>query len=713
MKKLSILLIFILSFSGIFAAPPDEGMWLLHLLKLVNEQDMRAKGLKLTAEDIYSVNKASLKDAVVQFGGGCTGEMISSEGLLLTNHHCGRGQIQSHSSVEKDYLKNGFWAMNRQEELACPGLTVTFIIRIEDVTAKALEGTESLPDADRDTKIKANIAEINKNATKDSHYNSFVRPIYYGAEYLLFVTEVFKDVRMVGAPPSSIGNFGGDTDNWMWPRHTGDFSLFRVYAGKDNKPAEYSKDNVPFKPRHHLPISLKGIQKGDFTMVMGFPGRTQEYITSYAVKRILEDSNPYKIKIRGDRMAIMDRYMKQSDKIRIQYSAKYYGISNAWKKWIGENRGLKKLNAIKRKQALENQFSSWANGSNERKQMYGELLNNIKKAYESLGEVGLAEDYFNEVVFGSEIISFAYNISNILNQNPADAKEKIRKQAKSFFKDFHAPCDQELLALCLKTYFKDLKRHFYPEFFTKLEQDFAGDFDNFAAYVFKASSLTSEDKLMKLLDGSGEGSLGASLEQDVAIGMIADFMKVYFAKVAPVSKQANQVIEKNQALYVRGLREMLKDKKFYPDANSTLRLTFGKVDTYAPFDGAQYHFATTLDGLIEKADLGGAEDYVIPERLRELFNKKDYGVYGQNGKLPVCFISSNHTTGGNSGSPIINASGQLIGLNFDRNWEGTMSDIMYDPDQCRNIGVDVRYVLFIIDKFAGAKHLINEMSLVN
>jgi hypothetical protein len=704
---------FTLSYSLATPFPPDEGMWLLHLLGNLNYPDMKAKGLKLKPEQIYSINQASLKDAVVSFGGFCTGEIISKDGLLLTNHHCGYGQIQTHSSVEKDYLKNGFWAMQKSEELPNSGLTATFIVRIEDVSKQVLAGvTPEMNEKDRQNTISEKIKEINKKATEGTHFGSFVRAFYYGNEYYLFVTETFKDVRLVGAPPSAIGKFGGDTDNWMWPRHTGDFSLFRIYANKDNKPADYSPDNVPYKPKHHLPISLKGFKKDDFTMVMGFPGRTQEYLTSYGVKLVMEFSDPYKIKIRDGILKIYDQYMKSADKIRIQYAAKQASKANAWKKWIGEVRGLKKLNTLEKKKQLEAEFEKWAKAQPDRVKKYGEILPKMAQNYQNLEKVSIANDYLNEAVFGIELLDLVWSYSELFNKGVSDVLlEKLKKEAQEHFKDYHLPLDKEVMAFCLEAYNQDVSTDLKPEVFGVIERDFQGNIKKFTESIFEKSNFTSEAKVLKLLEEVKKNGTQI-VEQDPAFQLVNEFVEIYSEKVRNTVVEANQVIDIQQRNYMQGLREMLSTKKFYPDANSTLRLTYGKIADYFPYDGAYYYYQTYLEGIIEKGNMEGIEDYQVPIKLLELYNKKEYGQYAENGKLPVCFTASNHTTGGNSGSPVMNAEGQLIGLNFDRNWEGTMSDIMYDPARVRNISVDIRYVLFVIDKFAGAGHLVNEMTII-
>ncbi|HEY4651872.1 MAG TPA: S46 family peptidase [Pontibacter sp.] len=705
---------------GISTARPDEGMWLPMLLKQLNESEMQKKGLKLSADDIYSVNQSSLKDAIVSFGGFCTGEMISPEGLLLTNHHCGYGQIQQHSSVENDYLTKGFWAMEKSQELPNPGLTATFIVRMEDVTKQILTGTEGVKsEAEREAVIQKNIARVRQEATAGTHYDAVIRPYFYGNEYYMYITETFKDIRLVGAPPSSIGKFGGDTDNWMWPRHTGDFSLFRIYAGPNNEPAEYSPNNKPYKPKHHLPISLSGIKENDFTMVFGFPGRTNEYLTSHAIEEIYSVSNPAKIKIRDTKLQILDKDMKASDAVRIQYAAKYASVANAWKKWIGETRGLRKANTIAKKKELERQFMSWVNADAARKQQYGHLMADFEKNYKALDGITISRDYIMEAANGVELIRYAsgfIKLQELLEgkapQSEINAQvERLEKASAAFFKDYSAPTDKKVFAALMGLYYNDLDKKLLPEAVKAAGARYKGDFAKVADDIYSKSGLTSEAGTKKLLADVKAGKTDA-LKKDPAFALANAIDTHYRTQVLPTYTSANDNLNLLYRTYITSLRTMQQDKKFYPDANSTLRVAYGKVEPYEPLDGVTYNYYTTLEGIMEKAAMTDVPDYVIPDKLRELYEKKDYGPYGVNGQMPVCFIASNHTTGGNSGSPIINANGQLIGTNFDRNWEGTMSDIAYNPDQVRNISVDARFMLFIVDKFAGASHLVKEMTLV-
>lgn len=714
-----LVLIYILSFNGkfILAAPPDEGMWLPILLKELNEEDMKKRGFRLTAEDIYSVNKSSIKDAVARFGGGCTSCIISNEGLLLTNHHCGYNYIQYLSSVQNDYLKNGFWAKTKSEELPCPGLTATFIVSMENVTQKVLENTENISDElQKQAKINQNIAQIEKEAVKGTHYKAVIYPFYYGAEYYMFITEVFKDIRLVGAPPEKVAQFGGDTDNWVWPRHGGDFALFRIYAGTDNKPAPYSQTNVPYKPKYVLPISLQGVQKGDFTMVMGFPGRTYEYLPSQDVEMNVKMTNPAIIRIREERLKIIDLAMRLSDTVRIKYSAKYAGISNGYKKTNGQLNGLVRLDAVKRKQELETQFQTWADTQGE---PYKSILPNFAKVYATLSKLSLASTYINEAIFGIEILNYATNFieleeiakkENSTDQEFEEAKRRIASGTQAYFKDYEPRVDQKVMATLLQIYYENTAKSEQPSIFSEIEKKYKGDFVEFSKHVFAKSFMTSEQSVNKFLDKVSRKTIQKLLD-DPAYQVAKSMWNKFYREIRPEYDKQSAEARRLNKLYIEGLRKMLSGKKFYPDANSTLRVTFGIISDYEPRDGVRYEWFTTLDGVIEKSKSLNP-DYKLPEKLKELHAKKDYGKYGKNGVLNVCFIGTNHTTGGNSGSPALNKDGHLVGLNFDRNWEGTMSDIMYDPAKTRNIMVDVRYILFIIDKYAGAGYLINEMKII-
>ncbi|OFY87644.1 MAG: peptidase S46 [Bacteroidetes bacterium RIFCSPLOWO2_12_FULL_35_15] len=718
MKKI-IIPFLIFNFSLLTSVKADEGMWLPMLLKQLNESDMLKNGLKLSAEDIYSINKSCLKDAIVHFGGGCTAEVISDKGLILTNHHCGYGQIQAHSTVQNDLLTNGFWAMNQSEELKNPGLTATFIIRMEDVTAKILSGiTDSMSDALREAKINEAIAKIQKEAVAGTHYGAFVRPFYYGNEYYMFITEVFKDVRLVGAPPSSIGKFGGDTDNWMWPRHTGDFSMFRIYANKNNEPADYSPDNVPYKPKYHLTISMKGVEKDDFTMVYGFPGRTSEYLSSFAVDMIMNESDPAKVKIRTTRLKIIDEDMKASDKVRIQYSAKYAGLANYWKKWQGEMNGLKKLDAVNKKKLLEQDFLLKVNTDDAANAKYGKLFGDFEKKYGEFRILNKQRDYFVEAILGTEAVTYALGFTDVIDalksgKKQADVQaaiDKLKTNAKAFFKDYNASTDEKVCAALLKMYSTDIDKKQQPEIFKEIEKKFKGDFEKYAKEVFSKSIFVSEIKINEAFEKMGKNY--KKIEKDPIYQLMISCYTKFSKDVRPQYTALDDQITKLNGNYMKGMRELITTKKYYPDANGTLRVAYGKVEGYYPRDGVFYNYYTTLDGLMEKEN-PLVDEFMVSPKLKEIYQKKDYGPYAdKNGELRIAFCASNHTTGGNSGSPVLNGEGQLIGTNFDRDWEGTMSDIMYDPNQVRNVVLDVRYTLFVIDKYAGAGYLLNEMTLV-
>jgi hypothetical protein len=700
-------------------AKADEGMWLPQLLNAMNIKDMKKNGLKLTAEQIYSVNKSSMKDAIVQFAGGCTAEIISDQGLILTNHHCGYSAIAYHSTVEKDYLTNGFWAMNKNEEVYTPNLNATIIQRIEDVTSKVLKGiTATSTEAKKDSIIKANIKFLEKEAITGTHYESFIKPFFYGNEYYLFVVENFKDVRMVGAPPSSIGKFGGESDNWMWPRHNADFSVFRIYANKDNKPAEYSPDNVPYKPKNVIPISLKGYNQGDFTMVYGFPGRTQEYLSSYAVDMIMNESDPLKVSLREKRLNIMNEDMLKSDAVRIAYASKYASIANYYKKWMGEMNGLKKYDAVAKKQLFEKQFEEAVNSDPTKKEKYGNIFPQLQKIYTEYKVLNKQVDYYSECLIPIDAFNYARNYITLNNElkkkqkGVANTYDKTLEEYKklSFFKNYNKPTDIKICEAMLNEYIKGVPSNNRPYVLDSFIIANNNDAKKMTGFLFNNTNFVDKEKAEIMLNDY-EKFINL-YERDPVFYIANAIVKYYNTSVFPQFQYDEREINELQKLYIQGQKELFKDKKFYPDANSTLRVAYGKVNNYKPRDGVEYNYYTTLDGIMEKY-IPKDEEFDVPEKLRDLYNKKDYGQYAnKNGKLQVAFTASNHTTGGNSGSPVFNAKGELIGTNFDRNWEGTMSDIMYNPNQCRNIVLDVRYTLFVIDKFAGAGYLLNEMKVV-
>jgi hypothetical protein len=699
----------------------DEGMWIPLLIEKYNIKLMQEKGFKLSAEDIYSVNKACMKDAVVQFGGGCTGEILSADGLLITNHHCGYSQIQRHSTLDHDYLTNGFWAMSKEEELPNPGLSVTFLKRMEEVTDQVMEGVkDSMRDNARDNMIKSNIAAITKKATEGNGFTASVRPFYMGKQYFLFVYESFRDIRLVGAPPSGIGKFGGETDNWVWPRHTGDFSLFRIYAGKDNKPADFSANNVPYKPIYHFPISLKGIKEGDFTMVLGYPGTTSEYVPSYHIDMVKNYLNPKMIGIRTKKIEIMEAAMNSDPLIRIQYSAKKSGLANSWKKWIGESQSLEKMGTIEKKVEFENRLTKWIAEDNYRAKRYGNLLTKYKELYISLREYNLVFNYTNDVFFnsGAEAVGFARNIKALadLIENKADdrqvkvMKNNLIESGKNFFQNYDQATDKKLFLAVIAMYGENLDIKWQAPEYIKLKNSCRGNFSAVADKLYNKSIFTDETRFKSFVTGFNSSSIN-KLKKDPLYLISVDAVDFLNAKVRPELVRLNDEIQKLNVDYMSAQMEFEKDKVFYPDANSTLRLTYGTVKGYFSKDAVYFTYYTTLKGIMEK-DNPSVYDYNVPEKLKQLYITKDYGRYTQDGEVPVCFIANNHTTGGNSGSPVINADGQLIGVNFDRAWEGVASDLSFNPQQSRNISLDIRYALFLIDKFAGAGYLLKEMTII-
>ncbi len=693
----------------------DEGMWLLPLLEQLNMGKMTELGLELSAEEIYSLNQPSIKDAIVIFGGGCTAEIVSSQGLLLTNHHCGYGVIQSHSTVEHDYLKDGFWAMSKDEELANPGLSVTFLVRIEDVTSRVLKDvTNDMTESERAEAINSARREIINEATDGNHYRANVNSFFGGNNYYLLVYEIYSDVRLVGAPPSSIGKFGHDTDNWEWPRHTGDFSVFRVYMGPDGKPAEYSEDNVPLKPRHYLPVSAKGVDENDFAMILGYPGGTQRYMTSYGVDEVLSITHPNRIKIRGIRQEILMADMMADPKVNIQYASKYSGSSNYWKFSIGQKQGLERLNVKGKKEKLEKRFAEWVSKNNKREELYGDALELIKTSIEGRAEYNNAQQYLSECLLrGTELPSMARNAQGLLSALSGDDEEEIneavrrlKQRAEGFYKDYNPPTDRKATKAMIKVFKEDVDPVFWPDFVTQIDNEYGGDVDKYVDNMFDNSIFTTEDKLMNFLDDPDAGKL----ENDPALKCAMDMFMVY-RDIMQKSGEFDINLEKGRRLYIAGLREMDPEVVRYPDANFTMRLTYGSVLPYQPKDAVIYKHYTSMEGVMEKY-VPGDYEFDLPDRLIELYEQKKFGRYADpNGHMPICFLTNNDITGGNSGSPVINGKGELIGLAFDGNWEAMSGDVAFEPDLQRCINVDIRYVLWIMDIYAGAGHLVEEMDI--
>jgi hypothetical protein len=692
----------------------DEGMWLPSLVGQQKMDEMRKKGLKLSAEDIYSINQASLKDAIVQFGRGCTGVVVSDEGLILTNHHCGFGSIQRHSAIGHDYLTDGFWAMNRAEELSNPGLTVSFLVRMEDVTEKVNAALRpGMNEKERQDSIASVSKAITAGAVENTHYQAEVRPLFGGNQFFLYVTEVFKDVRLVGAPPSAVGNFGGDSDNWVWPRHTGDFSIFRIYADSNNMPADYSESNRPYKPKKFLEISLEGVDKGDFTMVYGFPGSTRQYLPSFMIDLIANVSNPVRVDIRRQKLDIIGAAMAAEPQVRIQYASKYAGIANAWKKWDGESHGLQQFGGIEKKEAFEKEFSDWAavNGNG-----YAGILGDYRMMEEQIRPIQTWIDHFSEAIWSHDIIRYAAGFRKLAGFEKSQKEEfdkeleRLRKGVVGFFKDYHQPTDQKLLAAMLGHFRASIEPGELPEIYILIDEKFGGDILLYTDWIYENSFMVSEERVTDFLDSYKPGKTKL-ITEDPVFTLMQSFFDLYSGRYQSDFQGLNTRLDSIQRLYMKAIMEKDKERMLYPDANSTLRISYGVVKDYYPRDAVYYDYQTTLAGIMEKYD-PDSYDYRVPEKLKELYEAKDYGRYGENGEMFVCFTAANHTTGGNSGSPALDAEGRLIGLNFDRNWEGTMSDIMYDPDMCRNIVLDIRYCLFIIDKYAGAGHLVDEMKLV-
>ncbi|MCD4681266.1 MAG: S46 family peptidase [Bacteroidales bacterium] len=716
MKKLTLLfsLTLILNTGLHSKTSPDEGMWLPIFIERLNYIDMQKMGLNLTAEEIYSINNSSIKDAIADLGGFCTAEVISDEGLIITNHHCGYDAIQKHSSVDHDYLTDGFWAMSKKEELPNEGLTTTFLVRIEDVTAEVLtDVTDTLSESERSKAIKKAIGKIEEKAVKDTEYDAEVRSFFNGNEYYLFVYETYEDVRLVGAPPSSIGNYGGDTDNWMWPRHTGDFSMFRIYTAPDGSPAKYSEENIPYKPKYHLPISLKGVTKDDFAMIWGFPGRTSRYMTSYGVEITLEQINPVIDNFGSMALDIMKEEMDKSDEVRIQYATTHAQIANFWKNKVGESKGLKRLKVYDKKKELENNFQKWLLQDPDRTALYGDVISDFEEAHKFMVDNKFMENlwYYQGGMFVSKALTFPMSNSGLKNiiKDKGDHTEALapfKEKAEDHFKDYNITIEKKILTALLEIYNEKLAPSAKPDIMAEINKKYKGDYKKYVDDVFKNSIFTTETNYLAFLKKPSLKKLENDPLKKLMSSVFSAFMDLNGKMGELSSKQ-----KKAKRLCVRGIREMQPNKVFYPDANSTMRFTYGKVLDYYPADAVHYDYVTHLSGLMYKEDPNN-DEFIVPPRLKELFLEKDYGRYGKDGKMIVCFLTDNDITGGNSGSPVLNGDGQLIGLAFDGNWEAMSGNIEFEPALQRTINVDIRYVLFVIDKFAGASHLLDEMTII-
>ncbi len=699
-------------------AEAKEGMWIPTLLEKYTISEMQEMGFKLSANDIYDINNSSMKDATVLFGTGCTGEFISNSGLLITNHHCGLKAIQSHSTVDHDYLMNGFWAEDQKGELQNQNLSVRILEYMEDVTDKVFDGTDTIANEDlKSKKINANLLIIEKEARQNGKFETIVKPLFYGNQYYLYVYNVFKDVRLVGAPPSSIGRFGGDTDNWMWPRHTGDFSMFRVYADKDNNPSSYSEENVPYQPKYFFPISVAGVKPGDFTMIYGFPGSTQQYLPAAGVNLIQNQRDPERIKIRDLKLAILNKAMENDPKVRIQYAAKYSSVSNAWKKWQGEIVGLERLEAINKKLEFEEEYKNWAISTGQWDSKYKQVFEKLDRLYAPYSKAIFASDYYSEIVWkGTDVFLLANTINGYLRR--MELKDERRKRyakrgtirsIQTIYKNYDQQTDEKLFV----ELFQFLKLNLEPVYLPKVfnQNKLFDDKSKLLNKLYRKSVLTNQAKLEAIVL-SGDPKQLKKLKKDPLMSLFLAFRIHYDTGIKSIVDVLESEINSIMKDYMAGIMEKEYGNHLWPDANLTLRLGYGKVEGFMPNDAVKYKYQSTATGIQQKFDSTQYE-FNAPEKLRLLISKKDFGIYGANGNLPICFLASNHTSGGNSGSPVINAKGHLIGLNFDRTWEGTMSDIMYDPSRCRNIVLDIRYALFLIDKFAGAGYLLNEMEIVN
>lgn len=721
MKKVLIISLLAVSFLLSNVVRADEGMWMVNLLHKLNQDKLTEMGLKLSPEDIYDINHASLKDAIVVFGGGCTGEIISDKGLLLTNMHCGYGQIQSHSSVEHDYLKDGFWAKSMEDELPNPSLEVKFLKRIEDVTEQInAQLTPDMTEQERAVKIRALSKKLEQQAVEGTHFDASVRAFYEGNEFYLMEYETFKDVRLVASPPTSIGDFGSLTDNWMWPRHKADFSMFRVYMSPEGKPAEYSPDNVPYKPKHHLPVSLQGVEEGDFAMIMGYPGNTDRFMTSYGIRELKEIDHPNRIKIRGKKLEIMNKIMNKSPEHRIMYASKYKGASNYWKYSKGQMEGFERIDLVSKRKELERKFVEWITGDEQREEKYGNALDLISNAYEKRRPYENASQYVLEtMLIGPEITLFADDASKVKEKlempffkrlfNRKEIKKSVkelRKIAERHFRDYHKPTDHDISVALFSMFRENMEEKYYPQAFAEGLSRNEGDVKKYVSELYNESIFTNPEKFDAFIDNPD----AAQIENDPVYKFAQSVFNKY-RELNAQSRQYNADLQKGQRLFVEGVINMQEDKTFYPDANFTMRLTYGTVGGYKVKDAVRYKYYTTLKGVMEKEDPSNYE-FIVPDKLKKLYREKDYGRYGVNGEMRVCFITNNDITGGNSGSPVINGEGELIGLAFDSNWEGMTGDIEFEEGMQKTVCTDIRYLLFILDKYGEVDWLIDEMDVV-
>ncbi len=690
-----------------------EGMWLPMLIKRLNIADMQANGLNLTAEELYDINNASIKDAIVSLGGFCTGEIISDQGLMLTNHHCGYDAIRSHSTVENDYLTDGFWAMTREEERTNPGLTAAILVRMEDVTDKVMaEFTDDMTEAQRAAKAREVGDALAKEATEGTKHNAYVRSFFHNNEYYLFVFNTYKDVRLVGAPPSSVGKYGGDTDNWMWPRHTGDFSMFRIYADAEGNPADVSADNVPLTPKHHLPVSLNGVQEGDFSMVFGFPGSTDRFLTSTGIEQAINLYNPTVVEIREQKLAIMKEAMDADDAVRIALASNYASTANYWKYFIGQTEQLKKNRVKAKKEAIEAKYLAWAN-ADESRAAYAGALDLLDEAYAATDATVKGQVYLMEGgIRGASLPLYAFRLNRMLgalesSEELEEDKQAVLEYAADHFSEYQADVDRKLATALWGMWMENVPADQQPSIFAEVRDSMNGDVSILVNDVYDNSIYASMEALEAWLETMDFDALGEDKGGQVA----SSFINAYFAAQGG-NAEVTEKMEKGYRLFTDGLRQAMPEKVFAPDANSTLRMTWGVVGSYDPQDAVHYDYVTTLDGVMQKEDPTN-DEFIVPARLKELYNAKDYGQYAdENGDLIVNFISNNDITGGNSGSPVINGDGELIGTAFDGNWEAMSGDIFFEDQLQRTISVDIRYTLFIIDKYAGATHLIDEMTIV-